>query len=45
MSEEALRQAVACGTASTLVPGAGVFDPREVKRQSALTELHELTLR
>ena len=43
--EEALRHAVACGTASTLVPGAGVFDPREVKRQVALTEFHELSLR
>lgn len=44
-AEDALRHAVACGTASTLVPGAGVFDPREVKRQVALTELHELSLR
>ena len=43
--EEALRQGVACGTASTLVPGAGVFDPREAKRQAALTELHEPALR
>ena len=43
--EEALRQGVACGTASTLVAGAGVFDPREAKRQTALTELHEAALR
>lgn len=43
--EEALRQAVACGTASTLVAGAGVFDPREAKRQAAMVEVHELTLR
>jgi 1-phosphofructokinase len=45
LPEDALRQAVACGTASTLVPGAGVFDPREVKRQVAQTVLHELSLR
>ena len=43
--EDALRHAVACGTASTLVPGAGAFDPREAKRQFALTEFHELNLR
>lgn len=43
--EDALRQAVACGSASTLVAGAGVFDPRELKRQLALTELRELNLR
>jgi 1-phosphofructokinase/tagatose 6-phosphate kinase len=43
--EDALRHAVACGTASTLVPGAGVLDPREVKRQVAQTVLHELSLR
>ena len=30
---------------STLVPGAGVFDPREARAQLALTELHEPALR
>ena len=44
-AEDALRQAVACGTASTLVPGAGVFDPREAKRQAALVEVVEPSLR
>jgi 1-phosphofructokinase len=43
--DDALRQAVACGSASTLIAGAGVFDPREFKRQLALTELRELSLR
>ncbi len=44
-AEDALLYAVACGTASTLVPGAGSFDPREAKRQLANTELLELSLR
>ena len=43
--DDALRQAVACGSASTLIAGAGVFDTREFKRQLALTELRELSLR
>ena len=44
-AEEALRHAVACGTASTLLPGAGHFDLREVRRQLAATEFLELSLR
>jgi len=41
--ERALRHAVACGTASTLTPGAGRLDPRDVKRLLAETELLEPT--
>jgi 1-phosphofructokinase/tagatose 6-phosphate kinase len=44
-AEEALLQAVACGTASTLLPGAGRFDPREARRQMAAAEVRELSLR
>lgn len=43
--EEALRFAVACGTASTLVAGAGRFDAREAKRQLQSTDVLELSLR
>lgn len=41
--DDALRHAVACGTASTLTPGAGRLDPRDVKRLLAETELLEPT--
>jgi fructose-1-phosphate kinase PfkB-like protein len=44
-AEEALLHAVACGTASTLIPGAGRFDGKEPKRQLASTELRELSVR
>ncbi len=43
--EEALLHGVACGTASTLLAGAGMYDPREAKRQLADTKLLELSLR
>ncbi len=43
--ETALRYAVACGTASTLMAGAGSFELREARRQLAATEFNELTLR
>ena len=42
-TEEALRLAVAAGTASTLELGAGRFDPREVTRLAGRVELAELT--
>ena len=40
--EEALRHAVAAGTAATTEVGAGRFDPREAGRLSALVEVAEL---
>jgi 1-phosphofructokinase family hexose kinase len=40
--DEALRQAVAAGTAATTEVGAGRFDPREAGRLSALIEVAEL---
>jgi 1-phosphofructokinase family hexose kinase len=40
--EEALRDAVAAGTASTLEVGAGCFDPREATRVAAAVEVVEL---
>ncbi len=43
--ETALRYAVACGTASTLMAGAGSFELREARRQLAATEFNELSLR
>ncbi len=43
--ETALRYAVACGTASTLMAGAGTFELREARRQLAATEFNELSLR
>ncbi len=43
--ETALRYAVACGTASTLMAGAGSFGLREARRQLAATEFNELSLR
>jgi 1-phosphofructokinase family hexose kinase len=42
--EEALRAAVAAATASTLVVGAGRFDPREAVRLQAGVEVRELEL-
>jgi 1-phosphofructokinase family hexose kinase len=41
--EDALRNAVAAGAASTQTVGAGRFDPREVARILASVELEELT--
>ena len=40
--DEALRAAVATGTASVLEAGAGRFDVREVSRLAALVEVREL---
>ncbi|MFN8223264.1 MAG: 1-phosphofructokinase family hexose kinase [Gaiellales bacterium] len=40
--EEALRQAVAAGSASVLEVGAGVFDPTEAKRLAAAIEVDDL---
>jgi 1-phosphofructokinase/tagatose 6-phosphate kinase len=40
--EEALRQAVAAGSASVLEAGAGRFDPREANRLAALVSVEEL---
>lgn len=40
--DEALRAAVAAGSASVLEVGAGRFDPREAARLAALVEVHEL---
>jgi len=40
--EEALRRAVAAGTASTLVVGSGQFEPREASRLVADVQVHEL---
>jgi 1-phosphofructokinase family hexose kinase len=40
--EEALRNAVAAGTASTLEVGAGRFDPREAARLAAAVNVEEL---
>jgi 1-phosphofructokinase family hexose kinase len=40
--DEALRHAVAAGTAATTEVGAGRFDPREAGRLSALVEVAEL---
>jgi 1-phosphofructokinase family hexose kinase len=44
-AEEALTQAVACGSANTLVAGAGVFNPRDLRRLEHETATHELLLR
>ena len=41
-ADEALRLAVAAGSASVLEVGAGRFDPREAIRLAGLTEMHEL---
>ena len=41
--DEALRLAVAAGSASVLEIGAGVFDPAEARRLAAAVDLHELT--
>lgn len=41
--DEALRLAVAAGSASVLEIGAGVFDPGEARRLAANVEVHELT--
>ena len=41
-AEDALRQAVAAGAASTLEVGAGVFDPREAGRLLGSVEIAEL---
>ncbi len=41
-SEDALRSAVAAGTASTLEVGAGRFDPREATRLAGAVEIGEL---
>ena len=41
-NEEALRQAVAAGAASTLELGAGRFDPRQAQRLQAGVEVVEL---
>ena len=41
-SEDALRSAVAAGTASTLEVGAGRFDPREATRLAGAVEVAEL---
>jgi 1-phosphofructokinase/tagatose 6-phosphate kinase len=41
-SEDALRSAVAAGTASTLEVGAGRFDPREATRLAGAVEIAEL---
>lgn len=43
--EEALTQAVACGSANTLVAGAGIFTPRDARRLEHETVTHELLLR
>ena len=40
--EEALRLAVAAGSASVLEVGAGRFDPREATRLAALVQVDEL---
>jgi 1-phosphofructokinase family hexose kinase len=40
--DEALRLAVAAGSASVLEIGAGVFDPAEARRLAAAVEVHEL---
>jgi fructose-1-phosphate kinase PfkB-like protein len=40
--EDALRSAVAAGTASTLEVGAGRFDPREATRLAGGVEIAEL---
>jgi 1-phosphofructokinase family hexose kinase len=40
--EEALRRAVAAGTASTLTVGSGQFEPREANRLVADAQVHEL---
>ena len=40
--EDALRAAVAVGSASVLEVGAGRFDPREAARLAALVQTHEL---
>jgi fructose-1-phosphate kinase PfkB-like protein len=40
--EEALRLAVAAGSASVLQVGAGRFDPAEAKRLAALVEVRQL---
>ena len=39
--EECLRQAVACGSANALVPGAAVFNPEDRQRYLAVTEIRE----
>jgi 1-phosphofructokinase/tagatose 6-phosphate kinase len=41
-AEDALRVAVAAGSASVLEVGAGRFDPAEAKRLAAAVEVHEL---
>ena len=41
--EEALRGAVAAGSASVLEVGAGVFDPAEARKLAAAVEVNELT--
>ena len=41
-AEDALRLAVAAGSASVLEVGAGRFDPAEAKRLAAAVEVHEL---
>ncbi len=41
-AEDALRQAVAAGAASTLEVGAGIFDPREAGRLLGSVEIAEL---
>lgn len=40
--DEALRLAVAAGSASVLEIGAGVFDPAEARRLAAAVDVHEL---
>ena len=40
-ADEALRAAVAAGTASTLEVGAGRFDPREATRLAGAVEVAE----
>jgi len=42
-SEDALRAAVAAGSASVLEVGAGVFDPAEAKRLAGAVEVADLT--
>ena len=41
--EEALRSAVAAGSASVLEVGAGVFDPTEARKLAAAVEVNDLT--
>jgi len=41
--EDALRSAVAAGSASVLEVGAGVFDPAEARKLAAAVEVNELT--